>query len=234
MEGWKYFQGGAVRQGCSASDFADLTLCDPCAAFHSACFPTCTNYTCSTTQLHTALSLTRAENNEFTPSLSLSVHLIGLPATNLLFHIYQIGGRHLLIKPTQAVLPWNNFLLEELSSHQKSPVFVQGASLRSTEFHPKAFTMAVRDQQFIDFTSGHSPATGMWASKCVKLYVNTGSENKELKVLISVKMLKPNQTPNQEKTNLLTHLDWPSILHSNSWCMLVSIFKEGASLASTS
>jgi len=69
--------------------------------------------------------------------------------------------------------------VKELSLDQKSPVFVQKALPCTTELHPKAFTMAVRDQQFIGSTS---TITGQ-QQECVrvcKITVDTGSETKEL------------------------------------------------------
>lgn len=86
-------------------------------------FPTCRNYTHSITDIY-------GSPYKFTPFSCFSQCMkIALPANNLLFHKYQISGRYSMMKPAQVVLLWDNFLLEELSSYQKSPVCTESFTL---------------------------------------------------------------------------------------------------------
>lgn len=122
---WK--DEGFIGRGCQTTAVTAwahlLPYYTSCTAFHSASASPPAGITHTVSDIY-------GTPYAFTPFPCLSQCIkIGLPANNLLFHMYQISGRCSMTKLTQVVLLWNNFLLEELSSYQKSPVCTESFTL---------------------------------------------------------------------------------------------------------
>lgn len=115
---------GRGSQAMAVTNWADLLpYYTGCTAFHSTSASPPARITNTVSQIYMVPHI------NLLLFLFLSVIKVGLPANNLLFHKSQISGRYSTMKPTQVVLLWNNFLLEELSSYQKSPVCTESFTL---------------------------------------------------------------------------------------------------------
>lgn len=123
VEGWRIYRKGLSGNSCHCMSTPIAILYKLYSVSQCLSFPTCRNYTHSITDIY-------GTSYAFTPFPCVSQCIkIGFPANNLLFHMYQISGRCSMIKLTQVVLLWNSFLLEELSSYQKSPVCTESFTL---------------------------------------------------------------------------------------------------------